>query len=201
MRSNRWLLELAAVLAVAAGAVVWAYASRTPVSYHGRVMDPVRAAPDFALTDQQGRPFRLSSQRGSAILLFFGYTSCPDVCPTTLSTFRQVRQALGSDAEQVRFVFVTVDPERDTPERLREYLAFFDPSVVGLWGELDALETVREAYGVYAAKSLDPQAPDGYWMNHTATAFLVDASGNLRLSYSFGTPAEDIAADVRQVLR
>src|SRR5690606_29497431 len=122
------VLEIAIVVLLAATGVVLAYRGRQTPALHGRLLEPLRAAPALVLTDQRGEPFRLSDHRGRALLLFFGYTTCPDVCPATLGTFSQVRRALGADADRVEFLFVTVDPERDTPDRLREYLSHFDPA-------------------------------------------------------------------------
>ena len=122
-------------------------------SFRGNALDSPVAAPDFALTDQHGQPFRLSEQRGNVVILFFGYASCPDVCPTTLGMWRRVQTELGDDAQRVRFVFVTVDPERDTQERLREHLTIFSPDFIGLTGTPADLEPVYQAYGVYQALS------------------------------------------------
>lgn len=166
----------------------------------GFEINPPTPAADFRLIDQHGRPFQLSQQRGHAVLLFFGYTHCPDVCPTTLVTFKAVKEQLGAAADRVRFVFVTVDPERDTPERLREYVGFYDPDFVGLWGTPDQMKTIQSAYGVLAQKEPDPGAPGGYWVVHTAFALLVDPQGRLRAMYPFGTPAGEIAADLRRLV-
>ena len=163
-------------------------------------IDPPTPAADFRLTDQHGRPFQLREQRGRAVLLFFGYTHCPDVCPTTLVTFKAVKEQLGGAASRVRFVFVTVDPERDTPERLREYVGYYDPDFVGLWGTPDQLKAVQSAYGVLAQKQPEPGAPGGYWVVHTAMTMLVDPQGNLRALYPFGTSAEEITADLRRLV-
>lgn len=195
------VLEIAVVLLLAAVGVALAFGSRSAPAFHGRLLEPLRAAPELALLDQYGEPFRLADHRGEAVLLFFGYTTCPDVCPATLGTFAQVKKDLGNDAGRVRFVFVTVDPERDTPARLREYLAHFDPAIVGLTGTPAQLAAVREAYGVYAERVNDPNAPGGYWMNHTATVVLVDPQGRLRLSYSFGAEAKDLVEDLRAIYR
>lgn len=135
------------------------------------------------------------------MLLFFGYTSCPDVCPTTLAAWKQVHAALGGDADRVRFVFVTVDPERDTPARLKRYLAIFSPEFVGLTGTQEALAATYRAYGVVREKVMPAGSATGYLVTHTARTFLVDPTGLLRLSYGFGTPAQDVIDDIRWMLR
>lgn len=171
-----------------------------PYEFNGtEYREPVPAA-DFTLEDTSGTPFRLSDQRGRIVLLFFGFTSCPDVCPTTLSEARRILEGLGEEAEQVRFAFITVDPERDTPERLGQYVTRFHPDIVGLRGTAAQLQAMFDAYGVYAAKVPLEDSAAEYTMEHTARVFLVDQEGQLRLSYVFGTPVEDILQDVQYLL-
>jgi protein SCO1/2 len=158
-------------------------------------------APDFTLTDQHGQPFRLSDQRGHVVLLFFGYTHCPDVCPTTLATWKRVHEALGPDAERVRFVFITVDPERDTRERLQQHLAVFNPAFIGLTGTADELAAIYQAYGVFHEKAAASGSAAGYLVNHTASVYVIDPDGRWRLQFGFGTPAEDMVHDIRELLK
>jgi protein SCO1/2 len=132
--------------------------------------------------------------------MFFGYTSCPDVCPTTLAEAKRVLEGLGDDADRVTFLFITVDPERDTPEVLGTYVTAFHPAIVGLTGAPNDLATVRQDYGVFAEKEVLEGSAAGYIVNHTARVFLVDAEGRLRLSYSFGTPSGDVLEDIRHLL-
>ena len=182
-----------------------------PYTFNGSVIEPPISAADFRLRDQNDRPFRLSDQGGKIVLMFFGYTSCPDACPATLTRFRQVRADLGRGADQVRFVLVTVDPERDTSQRLREYLAAFDPSFIGLTSSVTNMERVWQDYGVYREKRpLESAVSDSgghshtgenYEVDHTTRLYAVDLRGNLRLTYSAGISAEEIASDVRRLLR
>lgn len=169
-------------------------------SFRGSPLDPPVDVPDFQLVDEHGQPFRLSEQRGRVVLLFFGYTSCPDVCPTTLATWRQVHEALGKDAERVRFVFVTVDPERDTTERLGMHVDAFHPDFVGLTGSPEALEAVYEIFDVFYEKDTSSQSALGYLVSHTATTFVLDPQGQWRLRESYGTLVEDLVHDIQQLL-
>jgi protein SCO1/2 len=169
--------------------------------FRGSVLSQPVPAADFTLTDQHGQPFRLGDQRGKVVLLFFGYSSCPDVCPTTLSNWKQVHAGLEDDAQQVRFVFVTVDPARDTPERLQQHLALFSPDFIGLAGTLEELESVYRAYGVYYEKVEAPESALGYLVNHTSSDYVIDTEGNWRVRHTFGTPPQDIVHDIRELLK
>ncbi|HSJ58529.1 MAG TPA: SCO family protein, partial [Anaerolineae bacterium] len=133
----------------------------------GSVMQEPVDVPDFELVDQAGAPWRLSDHRGDVVLLFFGYTSCPDVCPTTLATWRSVHEQLGDEAQRVRFVFVTVDPERDTPEHLGRHVNVFNPDFVGLTGDPNDLAAVYDIFDVYYEKVDVPQSALGYLIDHT----------------------------------
>ncbi len=168
--------------------------------FHGTLFEPPQPAADFALTDQNGQTVRLSAYRGQVVLLFFGYTHCPDVCPTTLTQFKHLRARLGNQAERVRFVFITVDPERDTPEYLRAYLAGFDPSFIGLTGPIADLEAVWNRYGVYRQKQVISDTAAGYLVDHTARIYAIDTRGNLRLTWLMDTDTADLLQDVRHLL-
>jgi protein SCO1/2 len=169
--------------------------------FRGQAVGPPRLAQDFALADQFGGTFRLQDQRGHVVLLYFGYISCPDVCPTTLGTWKLVEKNLGVDADRVRFVMITVDPERDTPERMRVHMNLFSASFLGLTGTLDELEPVYRAFGVYRQKVYIEGSPAQYSIDHTATVFLVDSDGRLRLTYPYGTTADDIVHDLQLLLK
>ncbi len=162
---------------------------------------PGNPAPDFTLQSATGETVRLSEQSGNVVLLFFGYTHCPDVCPTTLGEARQVLNELGDEAARVKFFFVTVDPERDSPADLASYTAHFHPNITALTGDTAALEAVYGAYGIFTEKEPQPNSAADYSVTHTARVFLIDPQGRLRLSYAFGTPAEDILSDVRYILK
>jgi protein SCO1/2 len=170
-------------------------------AFRGAVLDPARPVEDFDLTDQNGRSFQLSEQQGNVVVLFFGYTFCPDVCPTTLGTWKRVHETLGDDAQDVRFVFITVDPDRDTPEHLKQHIEIFSSDFFGLTGTPDELGPVYQTFGVYYEKDSETESAAGYLVNHTASAFVVDPEGRWRLRHSFGTPVEDIVHDIRKLLQ
>ncbi len=163
------------------------------------LLDP-QPAPDFALPAADGSTFRLADQSGKIVLLFFGYTYCPDVCPATLAVWRELADRLQDDAGSVRMVFVTVDPERDTPERLREHLPQFGAHIIGLTGTLEQLQPVWDAYGVKPERIELPESSMKYAVAHPAQVYLIDQEGRQRLLYPLGFTAEDIEADIRLLL-
>jgi len=169
-------------------------------TFNGSLIDPAIPAADFKLVDQFGQPYRLSEQQGKVVLIFFGYINCPDVCPVTLSEFKQIKKELGNQAGQVEFVFVTVDPERDTQERLQQHLAIFDPAIIGLTGVQSDLEEVYKSYGVYVAKQ-DTGSAAGYLVDHTARIYVIDRAGNWRLTFPFGTEVKPMVEDILHLLR
>ena len=166
-------------------------------TFRGTSYDPPVPASEIVLTQGDGSSFRLSEKRGDIVLLFFGYTSCPDVCPTTLSEMKRVMANLGANAERVQVVFVTVDPKRDTPQKLKEYVSIFNPTFVGLSGSFEELEKIWNDYGVFREEEQLPNSATGYLVNHTARVYLIDRDGNLRLSYSYGTPTDDFVHDLK----
>jgi protein SCO1/2 len=189
-------------LAIVLGALLGlAGCGHSAPSFRGTELNPPPPATDFTLIDQHGNTFRLSDQRGQVVLLFFGYTHCPDVCPTTLARWKQVHNALGDDVQHVRFVFITVDPERDTPEQLQQHLAVFSPDFIGLTGTSDDLASVYTAYSIYHEKAEASGSALGYVVNHSSSVFIIDPQGRWRLSYGFGTPPEDFVHDIRELLR
>lgn len=156
----------------------------------------VRAAPPLELTDQDGQPFSLASLRGRPVLLFFGYTHCPDVCPTTVGV---VTQALGAVGEGPRVVFTSIDPERDDVAAMHSYLRYLSPAFIGLSGTPPQVRTAADAWGVRYAR-IETDSAGGYAMAHTADLFLVDAQGRLRAHFPFGTDAPSVAAFLRKLI-
>lgn len=171
-------------------------------SFRGVTYDePYPSAPEIELTQANGETFRLADQKGKIVLLFFGYTSCPDVCPTTMAELKLVVDELGSKADSVKVVFISVDPERDTPEKIQGYVEHFNKSFIGLSGATAELEKIWQDYGVFRENVPTENSALGYIVNHTARVTLIDAEGNLRLSYGFQTPVEDVAHDIELLLK
>lgn len=194
-----WLLVggLALILLLAAG-FAWLRGA-TAAPQYGIAIDAAPAA-DFTLDSSLGRPVTLSEFRGQPVLLYFGYTTCPDVCPTTLADLRLALQELGDDREKVQVLFVSVDPERDTAERLRDYLPYFDPSFIGLTGPLPEIEAIASRFGVFFQKNTANSAAQ-YLVDHTSAVLLVDADGDLRLMFPYGTTGAQLASDTRLFIR
>jgi len=153
---------------------------------------------DFALNDPAGQPRTLADYRGKAVVVFFGYTQCPDVCPTTLAALAEATRALGADADKVQVVFITVDPDRDTAALLAQYVPAFDPRFVGLRGDAAATERVAREFKVIYQK-VPGTTPDRYTMDHSAGIFLFDRAGRLRVYESSADPAV-LAHDLRTLL-
>jgi protein SCO1 len=175
----------------------------SPYEFRGTLYDPAAPAAEITGTNWDGNAFQLSDLRGRVALLFFGYTFCPDVCPTTLSEMRRLHKELGDQADDAAVVFVSVDPERDTPDRLAQYVPLFGERFYGIHVDQATLEQIKSDYGVIAEKRNYDKAETsaGYLIDHTARVYLVDQDGNLKLSFAFGTPVEDLHADVAFLLK
>ena len=170
------------------------------VSPSGIVKDPPKAVRDFVLTDQNGQALRLSDLRGKPVMLFFGYTHCPDVCPVTIADFVQVKKKLGEQGDKVSYVMVSVDGERDTPEVLKNYMKTFDTSFIGLTGSTDQVRGIAADFGANFQKQQTTGTSASYLMAHTSFTYLLDGQGRWRLAYPFGTPTDDITKDVQAIL-
>ena len=159
-----------------------------------------RPASDFVLIDQEGRPFHLSQLRGKVVLLFFGYTHCPDACPTTIAKLSRVYKLLESDANKVVTLFVSVDPGRDTTSALKNYLAYFHLDSIGLTGTKDQIDAVVKQYGAkYEIEQSDSAA--GYHINHSTDLYLLDKKGELAKTFGYSDGIPLIVDSVRQVIR
>ena len=155
---------------------------------------------ELALTGHDGKPRTLADFRGKLVVLFFGYTYCPDVCPTTLAEMAGVMKSLGKDAERVQVLMVTVDPERDTREVLAQYVAAFDPRFLGLYGDAAATQRAAKEFKIFYEKR--PGAtPSAYSVDHSGQSYVLDAKGNLRLFARHERIAQDLADDLRTLLK
>ena len=187
---------LVAALAVAA------FAGCSPGSPQFRSTDVTGASfgRDFALTDATGQPRTLADFRGKAVAVFFGFTQCPDVCPTALAKLAEAKRKLGDDGRNVQGIFVTLDPERDTPEVLSRYVPAFDASFIALRGDAAATERVAKEFKVVYMKS-PGRTPDSYTIDHSAHMFVFDPQGRLRLFVSHGQDSDALTHDLRELLR
>jgi protein SCO1 len=154
---------------------------------------------DFSLTDHNGQPRRLADFKGKVVVLFFGYTQCPDVCPTTLSALRETMTLLGDDAKRVQVLFATVDPARDTPQLLAQYVPAFNPAFLGLYGDEKTIAAVAKDFKVFYAKQ-PGKTPDSYSVDHSTGSFAFDPQGKLRLLLRHGETPANIAADLKLLL-
>ena len=153
----------------------------------------------LALTDHHGKPRRLEDFRGKAVVLFFGFTQCPDICPTALAEMARAMQTLGADAERVQVLFVTLDPERDSQEVLAKYVPAFDARFLGLRGSLEETRAAAKEFKVYFEKR-PGKTPGAYTIDHSAQAYVFDPRGRLRLFVRHARIAQDLAADLRTLL-
>lgn len=191
---------IAAALRGALVAVLLAVAGcgeRGPV-FHSTDITGADFGADFQLKDPDGKLRTLADFRGQVVLVFFGFTQCPAVCPTALLSAAQVRQALGADAKRVQVLFVSLDPERDTPAVLRQYAAAFDPSFIGLYSDVAGTQRVAQAFRVFYQKV---KTGDSYTIDHSALTYVYDPSGKLRLALRHDQPVEETVADLRLLLR
>lgn len=168
--------------------------------YKGAVMEPPMAIPDFALQDTAGDTFHLSDIQDNIVLIYFGYTFCPDVCPMTLW---DVREALADleGRENIKVLFISVDPERDTPEVLARYTNAFDPTFIGLTDEFTALQQVMKPFGAFAEKEEVSNSAANYLVNHTARVYLLTPNRELLLTYPFGFEPDDLRADLTYLIQ
>nr|WP_308605729.1 SCO family protein [Massilia sp. DJPM01] len=156
-------------------------------------------ARDFALTDHNGKPRTLADFKGKVVVVFFGFTQCPDVCPTTMAEMAAVMKELGPKADQVQVLFVTIDPARDTQALLAQYVPAFDPRFLGLYGDLDATARVAKEFKVFYAR-VDGKTPGSYSMDHSAASYVFDRNGKVRLFVRHGNGAGPIVHDIKQLL-
>jgi protein SCO1 len=194
-----------ALLALAGGALALAGCERIGLgrskpSFQGVDITGADYARQLALPDVDGRMRTLGDFKGKVTVVFFGYTQCPDVCPTTMAELAEVKRALGADGQRLQGVFVTLDPERDTPQVLKAYLQHFDAGFVALRGTPEQTQAAAKEFKVFYAK-VPGKAEGSYTLDHTAGAFIFDADGRVRLFTRYGAGAKALAGDIQQLLR
>ena len=197
MKSIRRHLLLAAVVALGLAACKPA----PQVAFKGVDITGADYARELNLPDVDGKPRSLADFKGKAVLVFFGYTQCPDVCPTTMAELAEVKRQLGPDGERVQGVFVTLDPERDTAALLKNYVAGFDPSFIALRGTQEQTQAAAKAFKVFYEKVPSKDGSGNYTLDHTAAAYLFDPQGRVRVFERYGTGPQDLAADFKLLLQ
>jgi len=159
-------------------------------------------APDFTLTDQDSNPVRLDQFKGKDVLLSFGYTSCPDICPTTLAKLNTIMELLDDAERKVQVLFITIDPDRDTEERLKKFIPYFNENFIGLTGKEEDIKKVADSYSVFYEKSDKGNSEASYFMNHTQTIYLIDREGKLVVLYPFeNLSPEKVASDIEKTFK
>ncbi len=200
----RWRKRLRIGVVALVVLAVGVYGARTvlararPYVFHGSVIQSTEKAPQVSLQSGDG-PVSLADFAGEVVVLYFGYTFCPDVCPTTLAKMARAMDLLGDRSDEVNVVMISVDPERDTPEIVSEYVRHFDPRFIGVTGPPEVIDRVATVYGVYYEKA-EGSAATGYLVNHTATLMVIDREGYLKVVLPFEGTAEEIAADIEYLL-
>jgi len=188
------------LLAIAGGFLLGRARTGGAGALHGSLIDPPLPAADFVLASGDG-PVALSDFRGRITVLFFGYTFCPDVCPYTLQRLRAARELLGPAGEDVQVVFISVDPERDTPARATAYARGFDPSFAGLSGSPEEVAAVASSFGIFYARAEPDRDEEGFYLvDHSATVLVLDREGDVRLMWPGEASAEELAADLAWLL-
>ena len=192
----RLLLALAVAAVMTLSAVLTACGPQRP-AFHATDVSGADFGRDFSLRDADGKTRTLADFRGKLVMVFFGFTQCPAVCPTALLNAAEVKRALGADGERVQVLFITLDPERDSPALLRQYATAFDPSFLGLYADVDGTKRVAQEFRVFYQK-----VPTGgsYTIDHSALTYVYDAQGHLRLAVRHDQPVEETAADLRALL-
>ena len=192
---RHFLLRLCCVLALTA-----CEKSQSPkVPFANTDITGLDYAKGFALTDHNGKPRTLADFKGKVVVVFFGYTQCPDVCPTTLSELAGIKKALGSEAERLQVIFITLDPQRDTPELMAGFVPAFDSSFLGLWGEQAVIDKVAKDFKVFAQK-VPSKDSKSYTIDHTAGSYVFDDQGHIRLFVRHGQGVDGLQKDLQRLL-
>ena len=199
--SRRHAIKSIAAYALFAGATVTLVAcSAEKPQFKSIDLTGADYAKGFALSDQHGKPRTLQDFTGKVVVVFFGFTQCPDVCPTSMAELAEVKKLLGPDGDKLQAVFITVDPERDTPEVLKAYMANFDPTFIALRPTMTELPDFAKSYKVFY-KKVDGRTASSYSMDHSAGSYVYDAKGQIRLYNRYGTGAEALASDIKLLMK
>lgn len=197
MNAMKWI---AACALLASALAAFSGCSEQKPAFHSIDVTGADYARDFVLTDHNGKERRLADFRGKAVVVFFGYTQCPDVCPTSMLEMAEVKKILGKDGERLQGVFITVDPQRDTPEVLKAYMGNFDSTFLALYTSQDKLTALAKDFKVYF-KRVEGKTPTSYTMDHSAGSYIYDPQGRLRLFTRYGSGAPALAHDVKLLLQ
>ncbi len=200
LNKRQTLQRLAACALLAGSAVLLGACSESKASFSSVDITGADYAKGFELTDHNGKVRHLTDFNGKVVLMFFGYTQCPDVCPTTMTEMLEIKKALGADGERLQVLFVTVDPERDTPALLKAYMENFDPSFLALRTTAEKLVELAKDYKIYYKKA-EGKTPTSYSMDHSAGSYLYDPKGQLRLFTRYGSPKEALTKDIQTLLQ
>ena len=198
LKRNALKLIAASALSISAAAVLTA-CSQDSVAFRGVNITGADYARDFSLTDHHGQLRSLKDLRGKVVVVFFGFTQCPDVCPTSMQELAEVKAALGADGERLQGIFISVDPERDTLELLKAYMENFDPSFLALRPTPEQLPALAKDFKIHY-KKVDGTTPTSYTLDHSAGSYLYDPQGRLRVYHRYGSGAEALTEDVRLLL-
>ena len=198
LKRNALKLIAASALSISAAAVLTACSPDGP-AFRGVNLTGADYARDFSLTDHNGQLRSLKDLRGKVVVVFFGFTQCPDVCPTSMQELAEVKAALGADGERLQGIFISVDPERDTLELLKAYMENFDPSFLALRPTPEQLPALAKDFKIYY-KKVDGTTPTSYTLDHSAGSYLYDPQGRLRVYHRYGSGAEALTEDVRLLL-
>jgi protein SCO1 len=184
---------------LAAMALALSGCNEAPVAFKGIDITGADYAQGFSLTDHNGQARTLADFKGQAVVVFFGFTQCPDVCPTSLTELAQAKQLLGEQGSRLQGLFISIDPERDTPAIMKEYMASFDPSFLALYAKPDELPALAKSFKVYY-KKVDGPTPTSYTMDHSAGSYVFDPQGRIRIYHRYGSGAPALASDVKALL-
>ena len=200
MNKRNAIKSVAACGLLAGATVLFSACSEKKVEFRGIDVTGAEYARDLPLTDHNGHQRSLKDFAGKVVVVFFGFTQCPDVCPTSMQELAEVKRTLGADGERLQGIFVTVDPERDTADVLKAYMANFDPTFLALRGNAQELAAVAKDFKIYY-KKVDGKTPTSYTMDHSAGSYVYDTAGRLRVYHRYGSGAAALAADVTTLLK